>query len=455
MVQLCGDNNIANPASINVAAAAAATSTGEVVEVEKDANANANTNASASASASATANETANGGVSGAEAAMTSAAAVVNQSRVSRNTTRQAGVDFKCSVRGCKLGKNPTPKDTCAANALEGKTKCLRKVHTPCFEHLVVKGSKGQIPRADPEGDLAGKVFCTLGCYKAYMKANTPGTGWGKDGKDGPNDPNCSENLLVKHFLSSERHYGEFRRPPNGQTKIDICTKWAAFINGCGVQKKRTGKDIQNKIETIEKQMKLAYDWSNTQTGIGVKDGTLFGNFDECIKEHCKFWFELIPAFIQRAGMKPLATTDDILNRLDGSTDNDEESGSSDIDSDDGVVLVLSSDDEDDAQQNIESKSQENDGDDVVDFGTNEKGGFSSSDEDDGGAGAQQKERSHKEDGSGIVAAHNGRKVASQTRNRQRRQRRQRRRIEKNRRRVAGGTKRQLPHGRKGRKGRF
>ena len=166
-------HNIAkNPASINVAVAAAATSTGEVVEVEKDANANANANASASASA--TANETANGGVSGAEAAMTSAAAV-SQSRVSRNTTRQAGVDFKCSVRGCKLGKNPTPKDTCAANALEGKTKCLRKVHTPCFEHLVVKGSKGKIPRADPEGDLVGKVFCTLGCYKAYMKANTPG----------------------------------------------------------------------------------------------------------------------------------------------------------------------------------------------------------------------------------------------------------------------------------------
>eukprot|EP00985_Skeletonema_marinoi_P020874 scaffold12505_cov142-Skeletonema_marinoi.AAC.1 len=102
MVLFCGDNNIANPASINVAAAAAATSTGEVVEVEKDADASAST----SASASATANETANGSVSGAEAAMTSAAAV-NQSRMSRNTTRQAGVDFKCSLRGCKLGKNP------------------------------------------------------------------------------------------------------------------------------------------------------------------------------------------------------------------------------------------------------------------------------------------------------------------------------------------------------------
>jgi len=398
MVLFCGDNNIANPASINVAAAAAATSTGEVVEVEKDADADA------SASASATAHETANGGVSGAEAAMTSAAAV-KQSRVSRNTTRQAGVDFKCSVSGCKLGKNPTPKDTCAANVLEGKTKCLREVHTPCFEHLVVVRSKGKIPPADPEGDLAGKVFCTLGCYRAYMKAHTPGSGWGNDGKDGPNDPNCSENLLVKHFLSSERHYGEFRRPPNGQTKIDICNRWATFINGFGVQKKRSGKDIQNKIETIEKQMKLAYDWSNTQTGIGVKDGTLFGDFDECIKEHCKFYFDLIPVFIQRAGMKPLATTDDILNRLDGSTDNDEESGSSDIDSDDGVVLVLSSDEEDDAQQNKESKSQENDDDDVVDFGNNEKVGFSSSDEDDGGAGAQQKERSHKGDGSGSSSA--------------------------------------------------
>ena len=368
------------------------------------------------AEASTTAHETDNGGESGV-----AAAAVVNQAHVSGNTTRQLRDEFKCNVNGCKLGMRPLPMDDCAASVLDGKNKCHRKVHAACFEGIVMKRDKQKKidPAAlyDPNGGLYGKVFCKLGCYDAFMKSSTPGTGWGNDGKDGPNDPNCSENLLVKLFLSSDTHYGEFRRPPKGKTKLGLCNEWAKVINSKGVVKKRSGKDVENKIERIEKQMKLAHDWATSKTGAGVKDGTIFGNFDECVTAKCKFYFELLPVFVARAGMQPLALTDDILA---SSTDDDDEDSRSD-DSDDvggnnsDVIVLLSGEDDSnsqesdsgDEQRNKESNSAENEGDDDVDFGNNEVGGFLSSDEehgkdesnnnddDDGSSSsAQQKERS-------------------------------------------------------------
>jgi hypothetical protein len=75
----------------------------------------------------------------------------------------------KCSVRGCKLGKTPTPMVTCAANELSGCKKCVRVVHIPCYENSVVKSFKGEtLPAHEEQGDMSGKVFCTIGCYRRY-----------------------------------------------------------------------------------------------------------------------------------------------------------------------------------------------------------------------------------------------------------------------------------------------
>ena len=175
--------------------------------------------------------------------------------------SRHAAQQHKCSVRGCKLGKNPTPMNICAANVLTDKKKCERTVHVPCFEHLVVKNSNGKIPPVSPEGDMAGKVFCTTGCYTNYTKAFAVGYyNWGNDGQNGALD--CSEVLLVNRFLSDEEEFSKYRAPPNGQTKLDVCTRWANTINSCGVMKQRSGKDVQNKVTDIEAKMKLAQDFS-------------------------------------------------------------------------------------------------------------------------------------------------------------------------------------------------
>eukprot|EP00970_Alexandrium_tamarense_P000353 scaffold40_cov94-Alexandrium_tamarense.AAC.4 len=213
----------------------------------------------------------------------------------------------KCSVRGCKLGKTHTPMVTCAANELSE------------FEG-------GSLPADEEEGDMAGKVFCTVGCYQRYTKANAGGSFWHNDGANGWDDVNCSENLLVNRFLSREEENSKYRGPPGGQTKLDICNKWAEEINRHGVKKKRTGRD----------------------------DGTRFGSWEEANTSKCKFWHDLHPAFIQRAGMKPTVTTEDILK-----------SSEDDID---------------------DSESRD------VDFGT-EEGGFSMSDEQDEGSGKKQRKK--------------------------------------------------------------
>jgi hypothetical protein len=235
----------------------------------------------------------------------------------------------KCSVRGCKLGKTPTLTVTCAANELNGCKKCERVVHIPCYENLVVKSFKGEsLPADEEQGNMSGKVFCTVGCYRRYIKANAGGSNWHNDGANGCDDVNCSENLLVNRFLSREEEYSKYRGPPCGLTKIDICNKWAEEINSHGVKKKRTGKDVQNKITAIESQMKIAQDFADTETGQGLQDGTRFGSWEEAITSRCKFWNDLHPIFIQRASMKPTVTTEDILK---SSEDDVEDSESPDV----------------------------------------------------------------------------------------------------------------------------
>jgi hypothetical protein len=221
----------------------------------------------------------------------------------------------KCSIKGCKLGRLSVPMDTCAASTLNGAKECNREVHIACYEGIVVKNSKGEIKPAHPDGEMAGKAFCTRACYRNYMKANQGGSNWHDDGKEGRKDKHCSENILVTKYLSNEEEYRQFRRPPDGMTKEKICQRWADGINSCGVQHKRGWKDVMNKIQTIESQMRAALDFSETETGQGLQNGE-FENWEAAIKSKCKFWFQLHEVFIQRAGMKPSATTSDHKRRI-------------------------------------------------------------------------------------------------------------------------------------------
>ena len=261
---------------------------------------------------------------------------------------------YKCSIRGCKLGKHPTPMDLCSASE-PPVDSCDRKIHYQCWMRLVAKKYPEQI---DLEDDgITDKGFCTLACYKRYAQASDPGVNWHNDGKNGKKDQNCSENLLVQ-ILSNQTEYERFRDPYPDQKKT-VCQGFADKINSKGVQVKRTAKQVQSKIEALERAMRLAIDFADSATGAGLQE-TDPDSFERAIMLKCKFYYELLPVFIDRAGMKPSVTTEDIMGN--SSSDSDSESGLSDDDDEDegkscqqkkkGQLVDLTSDNDD-----VESQS--------------------------------------------------------------------------------------------------
>jgi len=194
---------------------------------------------------------------------------------------------------------------------------------------------------------MEGNTFCTLACYKRYAQAGAAGASWHNDGKNGKNDQNCSENLLIRLFLSDPDKYANFR-DPTPLTKKDICQQWADQINSHGVQMKRTAKQVQNKVECIERQMRVAIDFADSQTGVGLQESDP-DSWERAIMLRCKFYHELREVFIERAGMMPSATTEDIIG--DSSSDSESDSDVSYADDTCSEPVDLTNDDDKDGDQ--------------------------------------------------------------------------------------------------------
>jgi hypothetical protein len=151
-----------------------------------------------------------------------------------------------------------------------------------------------------------------------------------------------------------------------------------------GVRQQRTAKHLQNKIATIECQMRQAVDFALTATGQGLQEDDP-ATFEKAILLKCKFWNELSPVFMERANIRPLLTTEDILGNGSPNHSSDECSNSivcsqqhdnddSDDDSDSsqhkkgrrGGVFDLSNstdDDDDDDEEEEEDQHSKNDDD--------------------------------------------------------------------------------------------
>lgn len=262
----------------------------------------------------------------------------------------------KCSIRGCKFGNNPNePTQTCDA------TNCDRKIHYQCFEHIIKRKNKEKIEELGlDEEHMEGKGFCTLACFKRYASSVEAGERWHNDGKRGKGDQNCSENLLVRLFLSNNVQYGRFRDPVPLK-KTDICQLWADKINSYGVQVERTAHQVQCHVEAIEKQMRAAIDFADSETGVGLQE-TDPDSWDRAILLKCKFYHQLKPVFIERAGMTPSATTNDILDGSSSSDSDSSDSNSSDSDNSDGEAEFSDNGDDDydsdDGRQQKKKKQQ-------------------------------------------------------------------------------------------------
>ena len=92
---------------------------------------------------------------------------------------------------------------------------------------------------------------------------------------------------------------------------------------------------LMDKISVLEQSFNKAYDWSEGQTGLGLKESDE-GSFNNYCKRLCKNYFDLLPIMKDHANAKPKMTSDDIASDLDtlspGSSDlNDEDSSAESI----------------------------------------------------------------------------------------------------------------------------
>ena len=145
---------------------------------------------------------------------------------------------------------------------------------------------------------------------------------WNRDGKNGPQDPNHSEAILID-WITTPGNYDRYRGTGNnGLKKIQFAAMIAAKIKDAGVRKSRTPKDVQNKIEYVEKCFRCAHDWSHTETGAGLRENDS-GTYEEALLRKCPWYFDIREIFEDRANARPFHTTDDMFQ--EASSDDDSE----------------------------------------------------------------------------------------------------------------------------------
>jgi hypothetical protein len=198
-----------------------------------------------------------------------------------------------------------------------------KKLHYSCFKKHVLE--KYDLPPFS--GDHA--VACTKKCHQKLSSggSNDPRKlPWSKDGKNGPDDPNNSEAILLT-WLMTPGNYSRYRggRGNAGTRKTQFAEDIARKINQQGVRRERTGKQVLDKITHIEDSFRSAHDFAHTETGAGLQKEDE-GSFRDAVLKKCPWYYDLLEIFQDRASARPILTNIDMDN---GSWDVEEE-GSSD-----------------------------------------------------------------------------------------------------------------------------
>ena len=218
------------------------------------------------------------------------------------------GSAVKCGAVGCPaLAEVPSP---CFA---EG---CEKVVHDACYHRAVVQRFSVE-PLVDPVTHL-DLVVCSKTCHNKVEKAiihQPTRLPWDKDGKNGPDDPTNSMNILMD-WLTEEGNYSRFRGKDNkGTRKLAYGIQLSNKMKAAGCRVHRSPEAVVKQIQEIEKKFIKAHDWANN-TGQGVKERDGEQTFDNLVRSRCKWYFELAPIMADRSKAKPKCTTETLGQRL-------------------------------------------------------------------------------------------------------------------------------------------
>ena len=164
-----------------------------------------------------------------------------------------------CINHSCPITDTSVAMYKCSAGCGE------MALHYPCVEKVILE-RHNKLSSLDVDGFV---VACMKKCYHKIEKDydDSHACAWNKDGKQGPNDPNNSEALLLK-WLMTPGNYNRYRDKGNaGKHKTQFGNEIAKIMNDHGVRWERTAKQVTTKIVYIEDCFQKAHDFAFMETG--------------------------------------------------------------------------------------------------------------------------------------------------------------------------------------------
>ena len=248
---------------------------------------------------------------------------------------------LKCHYRSCRFAGSNHPRITCYAPG------CDRALHSFCYDLGVRR--KNVLDHFDPSNlePPFSKIACRKDCFKKAFRhlsnvtadpedRNIP---WNRDGREGGDDPNNSENILIA-WLQHPGNYNKFRSPTSGMTKVAVCEEISRKINRARTLKVRKAPSVQLKIQAMESAFRYAHDWiNNTGEGVRERDGPV--TFEEAVKKRFSYYYDLVDVMSDRASARPRASTD-TMNMANSDTSSSSSPSSDDGDDDDDGATVHS-----------------------------------------------------------------------------------------------------------------
>jgi hypothetical protein len=254
-------------------------------------------------------------------------------STTSSSTASSIGGDESPPIISAGAGeckhKKTSAHDPKSGNVINcGAKNCNKSTHYECYKTQVLQ--KYSVPPiVFPVLEVGGvggeSIVCSKTCYnkelshfkkiqKQLQDASDEAqrVPWHNDGKNGEEDPNTSEKILIDWWTEGT-NYSQYRGSKRGLKKVAIAEMLANKMNKAGVRCVRTGKQVLNKIAAIEDNFRKAHDFAHSETGAGLKE-TDEGTFNEALQKKCKYYFDLKPIIQDRASAKALLTSDDIAD---------------------------------------------------------------------------------------------------------------------------------------------
>ena len=198
-----------------------------------------------------------------------------SQAAADEEDSDEEQVDNKCSHRSCVFRS----KQGTIAKYKCWVSDCDKEIHYECYRGLVLARNKIAHFCTDDIDYLTAVVCGKKHHDKAFRSFTLSGADqdgaqnipWNKDGKNGKDDPNHSESIVIE-WLSNQRNFQRFKGDDvNGKKKIAVCAELSDILKARGIRKEHNARSVLQKINNMMACWRETYQWTeNTGQGATV-----------------------------------------------------------------------------------------------------------------------------------------------------------------------------------------